>query len=99
MLPKCCQKPFLVTLRHQEFKAKSDIRAPVAQWIEHRSSEPRVVGSNPSGRTTFQIQIEAIETIHKLLFGRVVNRLSKEDSRIVSQAMLRYTLLYAFIEP
>ena len=24
--------------------------APVAQWIEHRSSEPRVVGSNPSRR-------------------------------------------------
>ena len=35
------------------------MRAPVAQWIEHRSSEPRVVGSNPSGRTTFQIQNEA----------------------------------------
>ena len=27
--------------------------APVAQWIEHRSSEPRVVGSNPSRRATF----------------------------------------------
>ena len=24
--------------------------APVAQWIEHRSSEPRVTGSSPVGR-------------------------------------------------
>lgn len=24
--------------------------APIAQWIEHRSSEPVAVGSNPSGR-------------------------------------------------
>ena len=26
--------------------------APIAQWIEHRSSEPRVGGSNPSWRTS-----------------------------------------------
>ena len=31
--------------------------APVAQWIEHRSSEPRVGGSNPFGRTTIQVPI------------------------------------------
>ena len=26
--------------------------APLAQWIEHRPSKPRVVGSNPTGRAT-----------------------------------------------
>ena len=28
------------------------MRAPVAQWIEHWSSEPGVVGSNPPRRAT-----------------------------------------------
>ena len=28
-------------------------RAPVAQWIEHLTSDQRVGGSNPSGRATF----------------------------------------------
>jgi hypothetical protein len=27
-------------------------RAPVAQWIEQRTSNPKVAGSNPAGRTT-----------------------------------------------
>ena len=27
--------------------------APVAQWIEHRSSKPVVVGSNPAGRAHY----------------------------------------------
>ena len=27
------------------------LQAPVAQWIEHRSSKPVVVGSNPTRRT------------------------------------------------
>ena len=29
------------------------MRAPIAQRTEHRSSEPRVEGSNPSRRATF----------------------------------------------
>ena len=27
--------------------------APVAQWIEHRPSKPRVAGSSPAGRANF----------------------------------------------
>ena len=33
------------------FESHRSPQAPVAQWIEHRSSEPVVVGSNPSRRT------------------------------------------------
>ncbi len=29
------------------------LRAPVAQWIEHLTSDQGVGGSNPSGRATF----------------------------------------------
>ena len=29
----------------------SILYAPLAQWIEHRPSKPRVKGSNPLGRT------------------------------------------------
>ena len=29
-------------------------RAPLAQWIEHRPSKPKVVGSSPTGRAIFQ---------------------------------------------
>ena len=48
--------------------------APVAQWIEHRSSEPRVVGSNPAGRAIFQ-HINAKETA--LVISRFVAFLSR----------------------
>ena len=33
--------------------------APVAQWIEHRTSNPVVVGSSPTGRATFSLSIIA----------------------------------------
>ena len=32
-------------------------RAPVAQWIEHLTSDQRVGGSNPSGRATYLASI------------------------------------------
>jgi hypothetical protein len=31
-------------------------RAPVAQWIEHRTSNPVVVGSSPTGRAIFPLK-------------------------------------------
>ena len=30
--------------------------APVAQWIEQRSSKPKVVGSNPAGGTWLGVE-------------------------------------------
>ena len=36
--------------------------APIAQRIEHRSSEPRVVGSNPSRRATFEGNFAIVDT-------------------------------------
>jgi uncharacterized membrane protein len=33
------------------FAGKTSIIAPVAQWIERRSTEPEVAGSSPAGRT------------------------------------------------
>ena len=33
------------------------VLAPVAQWIEHRSSEPGVVGSNPPRRATCYVSL------------------------------------------
>lgn len=35
--------------------------APIAQRIEHRSSEPRVVGSNPSRRASFEAKVTLIK--------------------------------------
>ncbi len=32
-----------------KFPFSTQIHAPVAQWIEHRTSNPMVVGSNPTG--------------------------------------------------
>ncbi len=32
----------------------NEMRAPVAQWIEHRTSDPSGGGSNPPGREVFQ---------------------------------------------
>jgi hypothetical protein len=34
------------------------MRAPIAQRIEHRSSEPRVGGSNPSGRASLSAAMD-----------------------------------------
>ncbi len=45
---------------------KALLYAPVAQWIEHRSSEPRVTGSNPVGRATSPPHNEGL---HGLLSG------------------------------
>ena len=35
--------------------------APLAQWIEHRPSKPRVVGSNPTGRTIYAGVAQLVE--------------------------------------
>ena len=38
-------------------------RAPLAQWIEHRPSKPRVVGSNPTGRATTTQDITMLDQL------------------------------------
>jgi hypothetical protein len=41
--------------RHRAAPSPSTIpRAPVAQWIEHRPSKPRVAGSTPAGRANLR---------------------------------------------
>ena len=47
------RKTIILAKRPLSSVAPTSHRPPVAQWIEHRSSEPRVVGSNPSGRAIF----------------------------------------------
>ena len=56
--------------------------APVAQWIEHRSSEPRVVGSNPSGRVVFTIFLKAqvFQGLLHLVKGEALLTNSRHDS-------------------
>jgi hypothetical protein len=37
--------------------------APVAQWIEHRPSKPRVAGSSPAGRATVLTRIVVVSCV------------------------------------
>jgi hypothetical protein len=45
------QRPARVQLRASGF------HAPVAQWIEHRPSKPRVAGSTPAGRANLRSRL------------------------------------------
>ena len=63
--------------RYNEFVETRRITfyAPVAQWIEHRSSEPVVVGSNPSRRastSTYYLMFAAMESFPGL-FGQILS--------------------------
>ena len=55
---------------------------PIAQSIEHRSSEPRVGGSSPSGRTCNSLQCKGLRLFRNLNFRLAVffsQNFSKRD--------------------
>ena len=51
-------------------RIRAACHALVAQWIEHRSSEPRVGGSNPSECTLGADRDAAFALYHKLMAAR-----------------------------
>ena len=70
--------------------------APVAQWIEHRSSEPRVAGSSPAGRierlSSGEARPEGIATPKSSLQVRVLPGVvarSRRDRKEASHGVTR----------
>ncbi len=45
-----------------------EVMRPWRNWIAHRSSEPRVEGSNPSGRTYFDLRTDTATLVRSVYF-------------------------------